>query len=223
MSSVPALEDLITSSHGDEEFNVRWIMPEGFFEIPLFAEDVDELADKFIELGKEIIPGATLELQGELAALFAVNLDSFAEAGVQYAGFVVTEIEGVRCTATVNVSLIDLDESVQTRPARAIAAALRGLDMGEVSEIKLPCGPAVCCIGTRKAMADGALTSSGQDEPIWTSFIQVQVPLTNGTVVVLELGTPTAEGWDVFSSMFAGVVKSIRLFDAAGSPVVMPK
>ncbi|MFC9017265.1 hypothetical protein ACFTZG_14155 [Streptomyces albidoflavus] len=56
--------------------------------------------------------------------------------------------------------------------------------------------------------------------PTW--FIQVHLPLPNETVVILEMSTPSAEGWDVFSSMFAGVVKSLRLFDDEGTPLVTP-
>lgn len=46
--------------------------------------------------------------------------------------------------------------------------------------------------------------------------------MSNGTVLMMEMSTPTAEGWETFSSMFAGVVKSIRLFDVDGEPLVMP-
>ncbi|MFJ4920139.1 hypothetical protein [Streptomyces sp. NPDC088725] len=216
-------ESQFHSSGIDSAIDVRWVMPEGFFEIPLDADSIDELADRMVTLGREILPGADSEIQVQLALMFAANLDTFAEAGVQYAGFVVTEVDGVRCTATVNVSLMDLDDSIAGKPVHAIAAAMRGLEMGEVAEIKLPCGPAVSCVGTRQTTVDGSLTPSGAAEPVWTSFIQVQVPLTNATVLVLELGTPTPEGWDVFSSMFAGVVKSLRLFDSDGTLLVMPR
>jgi hypothetical protein len=91
-----------------------------------------------------------------------------------------------------------------------------------VSGISLPCGPAVSCIDSRRAEVDGALTQSGAVETFWTSFIQVQIPLTNGTAIVMEMSTPTTAGWDAFSTMFAGILKGIRLFDAGGTPVVMP-
>ncbi|MFF3376095.1 hypothetical protein ACFYXF_24460 [Streptomyces sp. NPDC002680] len=201
---------------------VRWIMPEGFFELPFEADDLDELADQLVELAKRTLPGADEEVQLQWAAMCAANYDDFIEAGVQYAGFVTTEVDGVRCTATVNVSLMDLDERAGRNPAGFIASTMRHLELGQVGEVKLPCGPAVTCVGNRSAAVDGSLTESGQDEPIWTSFIQVQVPLDNGTVLVLEMGTPTIEGWDTFSAMFAGVVKSVRFFDDEGAPLVMP-
>ncbi|MEU4926981.1 hypothetical protein AB0G54_10820 [Streptomyces yokosukanensis] len=202
--------------------DVRWIMPEGFFEIPMDAEDLDETADQLIELGRAVMPEATFEAQLQWAVMVAAHYDSFAEAGIQYSGFVLTEVDGERCTATVTVSLIDLDERAGTRPVGFLSSTMRHLGIGQVSEIELPCGPAVSCIGTRKGSLPGSLTTSGTDEPIVTSFIQVQVPLINGTALILEMGTPTPAGWDVFSAMFAGVVKSVRLFDDSGKPMVMP-
>ncbi|GAA4302389.1 hypothetical protein GCM10023086_18710 [Streptomyces venetus] len=207
---------------GSDGVEVRWIMPEGFFELPFEADDLDELADKLVELAKRTLPRADEEVQLEWAAMCAANYDEFIEAGVQYAGFVTTEVDDVRCTATVNVSLMDLDERAGKDPAGFIATTMRHLELGQVGEVQLPCGPAVTCVGNRSSRIDGSLTQSGRDEPIWTSFIQVQIPLTNGTVLLLEMGTPTIEGWDVFSAMFAGVVKSVRFFDPHGAPLVMP-
>lgn len=221
MSAVTAEENVrgVVSGHG---IDVRWIMPEGFFEIPMDAEDLDETAEQLIELARAVMPEATFEAQLEWAVMVAAHYDSFVEAGIQYSGFVLTEVDGERCTATVTVSLIDLDERAGTRPVGFLGSTMRHLGMGQVSEIELPCGPAVSCIGTRKGSLPGSLTASGADEAILTSFIQVQIPLANGTALVLEMGTPTPAGWDVFSAMFAGTVKSVRLFDESGKPTVMP-
>ncbi|MBD0842763.1 hypothetical protein [Streptomyces sp. TRM68416] len=216
------VEEAQRSLTGSGGIEIRWIMPEGFLELPFEADDLDEMAEKLIELAKRALPGADEEVQLQYAAMCAAHYDEFIEAGVQYAGFVTTEVEGIRCTATVNVSLMDLDERAGDNPAGFIAATMRHLELGQIGETRLPCGPAVTCVGNRPSSIDGSLTQSGQDESIWTSFIQVQIPLNNGTLLVLEMGTPTIEGWDVFSAMFAGVVKSIRFFDDQGAPLVMP-
>ncbi|MCF3123806.1 hypothetical protein IPZ68_29470 [Streptomyces arenae] len=202
-----------------EPIHVRWVMPEGFFELPTEAVSIEDLADQLIELAAEIIPKGTPDMQYHWAAMCAATYDDLVDAGVQYAGFVITEVDGTRCTANVNLSLIDLSEDARFSPVHNTAQALRALGQGDVEEIVLPCGPAVSWIGTRQAAIEAALTPSGQEEPFWTSFINVQVPLSNGTAVVLEMTTPTQEGWDVFSSMFAGVAKSLTLFDAAGRPI----
>ncbi|MFE1286655.1 hypothetical protein [Streptomyces sp. NPDC058751] len=221
MTAISA-EGRLRGPAGENGIDVRWIMPDGFFEIPLDAEDLDETADQLMELARGVMPEADFDVQLQWAVMCAAHYDSFVEAGVQYAGFVLTEVEGTRCTATVTVSMIDLDDRAGSNPVGFMGTSMRHLGIGQVSEIELPCGPAVCCVGERKGSLDGSLTGSGQDETVRTSFIQVQVPLANGTAVVMEMGTPTPEGWDVFSSMFAGVVKSVRLFDAEGEPVVMP-
>ncbi|CAM5646716.1 putative protein OS=Streptomyces tendae OX=1932 GN=GUR47_18060 PE=4 SV=1 [Streptomyces tendae] len=206
----------------DDEINVRWVMPEGMFEFPVEAEELDGIAERLVDLARAVMPEASFEMQLEWALMVAAQYDSFIEAGVQYSGFVITEVDGARCIATVSVCISDLDESAGVRPVGFVGSTMRHLNIGQVDEINLPCGPAVSCIGTRKTNLDGSLTASGKDEPVWTSFIQTLIPLCNNTLLTLEMGTPNREGWDVFSSMFAGVVKSVRLFDAAGKPLVMP-
>jgi hypothetical protein len=216
------VEENVQGSLGGPGIDVRWIMPEGFFEIPMDSEDLDETAERLIELAQAVMPEATFEVQLQWAVMVAAHYDSFVEAGIQYSGFVLTEVENERCTATVTVSMIDLDERAGADPAGFLGSTMRHLGIGQVSEIRLPCGPAVSCIGSRKGSLPGSLTASGEDESLVTSFIQIQIPLNNGTALVLEMGTPTPKAWDVFSSMFAGVVKSVRLFNESGKPVVMP-
>ncbi|MDO0926332.1 hypothetical protein QQY24_13195 [Streptomyces sp. TG1A-8] len=220
--STTAIEENTRGSIGGPGIDVRWIMPEGFFEIPMDAEDLDETAEQLVGLARAVMPEATFEVQLEWAVMVAAHYDSFMEAGIQYSGFVLTEVDGERCTATVTVSMIDLDERAGSHPAGFLGSTMRHLGLGQVSEIELPCGPAVSCIGTRTTSLPGNLTVSGTDEPVVTSFIQVQIPLSNGTVLVMEMGTPTPRGWDVFSAMFAGVVKSVRLFGESGKLTVMP-
>ncbi|MEU9151510.1 hypothetical protein AB0D59_13365 [Streptomyces sp. NPDC048417] len=220
MSAVATEED-VQGSIGGPGIDVRWIMPEGFFEIPMDSESLDETAEQLVELARAVMPEATFEVQLEWAVMVAAHYDSFVEAGIQYSGFVMTEVDGERCTATVSVSMTDLDERAGAHPVGFLGSTMRHLSMGEVSEIELPCGPAVSCIGTRKGSLPGSLTASGSDEPVVTSFIQVQIPLSNGTVLLLEMGTPTPQAWEVFSAMFAGVVKSVRLFNESGKPMVM--
>ncbi|WP_326694255.1 MULTISPECIES: hypothetical protein [unclassified Streptomyces] len=215
-------EEVLQGSVEREGIEIRWIMPEGFFELPMEAEDEDEIGERLVDLARRALPGADFEIQLQWAVMCAANYGAFAEAGVQYAGFCMTEVDGTRCTATVNVSLFDLDARAGSDPAGFIASSMRYLDSGQVAQIDLPCGPAVSCIGNRQAPVDGSITASESDEAVWTSFIQIQVPMSNGTVLMMEMSTPTAEGWETFSSMFAGVVKSIRLFDVDGEPLVMP-
>jgi hypothetical protein len=219
MSTTTSEPEVASTPESGESVHVRWIMPEGFFELPLDVATVDELADELIALAEKVMPGAPTDMQYQWATLCAGNYDAFVDAGVQYAGFVITEVDETRCTATVHVSLTDTAEQARFNPVHATLGALTALDQGEVAEIGLPCGPAVSWIGSRQASIDAALAPSGHDEPFWTSFIQAQVPLPNGTTLVLEMVTPSPEGWEVFSAMFAGILKSLRFFDDQGNPL----
>ncbi|WP_436737376.1 hypothetical protein [Streptomyces sp. BBFR102] len=211
-----------TAAPGERPVHVRWVMPEGFFELPARFEDPDDLADQLLALSAEVLPKGSEEMRVQWAVMVAGNYDTLIEEGVQYAGFVITEVEGERCSAEVHVVLRDLPGSAGGDPLKATSKALRSLGTGEVDRLKLACGKAVSCIGVRQTPVSGVLTGGGADTLMPTWFIQVHLPLPNETVVILEMSTPSAEGWDVFSSMFAGVVKSLRLFDDEGTPLVTP-
>lgn len=106
------------------------------------------------------------------------------------------------------------------RRNKEIASSLRRIEAGEVSEIELPCGLAVSCIGTRQEKLPGELTESDESLTFSTAYIRVYVSLPNGTTVVVEMATPNTAAWDLFSTMFGNTVSSIRLFNADGSPLI---
>ncbi|MEQ4197046.1 hypothetical protein [Streptomyces sp. YIM 103828] len=207
---------------GERPVHVRWAMPEGFFELPTHVEEPDDLADQLLALSSELLPNGSEELRVQWAIMVAGSYDTLIEEGVQYAGFVVTEVEDERCSAEVHVVLRDLPEAAHENPIKATSKALRALGTGEVDRVKLACGRAVSCVGVRQTSVSGHLTGGGPDTLMPTWFIQIHLPLPNQTVVIMEMSTPSLVGWDVFSSMFAGVVKSLRLFDDEGTPLVTP-
>lgn len=133
-------EEVLQGSVEREGIEIRWIMPEGFFELPMEAEDEDEIGERLVDLARRALPGADFEIQLQWAVMCAANYGAFAEAGVQYAGFCMTEVDGTRCTATVNVSLFDLDARAGSDPAGFIASSMRYLDSGQVAQIDLPAG-----------------------------------------------------------------------------------
>ncbi|MFE6162680.1 hypothetical protein ACFQ7F_27615 [Streptomyces sp. NPDC056486] len=202
--------------------HVRWVMPEIFHDLPLHEEDEDEGARLLEELAAKALPGAEDEDLLKLAVICALGIDDLLDAGAEYAAIAVGAVGDDPCSATVFASLIDSPEDEDADALAAIASSLRRADAGEVTEIVLPCGPAVSCVGTRIDKVTGELTESPDGIRIPTSFIRVHVPLPNGTTLVMELGTPTQVGWDEFSTMFGNIVSSIRLYEADGEPLIIP-
>ncbi|MCM1973650.1 MULTISPECIES: hypothetical protein [unclassified Streptomyces] len=203
---------------------MRWVMPEIFHDIPLAAEDDDEMVSRFEDLAAKALPGTADEDQTRFAVLCALGLDDLRASGAEYAGICVTAVGSEVCTATVMAALVDSpDEDGSMTPARTIASGLRRTTPDEVSELELPCGPAVSAIGTRTATLTGDMTETGENLVFPTSFIRVYVPLPNGAILVMELSTATMAGWDMFSTMFGNIVSSIRLFRADGAPVIVPE
>ncbi|MEU2964720.1 hypothetical protein ABZ687_07055 [Streptomyces ardesiacus] len=205
--------------HADD-IQVRWVMPEAFHDIPIHETD-DEAVRLLGELVEKALPGAGEEAQTALAVTCALGVDDLLAADARYAGLCVTAIDETPCTATVFAALVDSPDVAEVGGAvKAIAANLRETGDAEVSEIELPCGSAVSYIGSREDKLIGDLTDSGQELTFSTWYIQVYVPLPNGTCLMMEMSTPTVAGWDVFSTMFGNTVSSIRLFHADGTPLI---
>jgi hypothetical protein len=204
-----------------DDLYVRWVVPEIFHDIPIQEEDDDRAVQLLGELAEKALPGAPQEEQTKLAVMCALSVDGLSAAGAEYAAICVTAVENVPCTATLFVSLADGPDTDGVRnTVNKILSSLGGVGVGEISLIELPCGPAVSCIGIREEKLVGELTESGEGFAFPTAYIRVYVPLPNGTVVVMEMSTPSMDGWDVFSTMFGNVVSSIRLFNADGSPLI---
>ncbi|WP_434596253.1 hypothetical protein [Streptomyces sp. A5-4] len=206
-----------------DNIHVRWVMPEIFHDLPIKEEDEDEAVRLLDELAAKALPGAADEDQLRFAVVCALGIDDLLAAGAEYAGVCVAVVDEAPCTATVFASLVDGSGGDRAMdPVKAISADLRRADAGEVSEIQLPCGPAVSCIGTREDRITGDLTGAETGSMLSTSFIRVYVPLPNGTTLMMEMATPTPAGWDTFSTMFGNIASSIRLFDVGGSALIIP-
>ncbi|GGV31130.1 hypothetical protein GCM10010277_14590 [Streptomyces longisporoflavus] len=202
--------------------HVRWVMPEIFHDIPIHVEDEDEAVRLIEELAQKALPGTEVEEWLKFAVICALGMDDLLAAGAEFAAVCVGAVDETPCTATVYAALTDSPEGDDQDPIAAIASSLRREDMGEVTEIQLPCGPAVSCTGTREDKVTGELTEDPQGLALPTSFIRVYVPLPNGTTLVMEMSTPTPAGWDPFATMFGNIVSSIRLFEADGEPLIIP-
>ena len=175
------------------DLHVRWVVPESFIEFPL-EEDRDEVAHRLLTLSRELLPNSSIQERSELIETCLEGFESLVAVGVEYASLCLTEIDGVLCIATVYVALHPGDERSETSIA-SLAHTLNTLEIGDVSQIRLPAAPALACIGARHEVTDGGSRYSAEDTAAATSFIQVYLPLPNGTVLAMEMATPTMSGW----------------------------
>ncbi|MFD4599112.1 hypothetical protein ACFWPQ_13895 [Streptomyces sp. NPDC058464] len=207
--------------HADD-INVRWVMPEIFHDLPVQERDEDEAVRLLEELADKALPGASEEDRTRFAVICALSTGDLMADAVDYASICVTAVDESLCTATVFVSLTDSPETAGGVPGaiKELASGLRRTGTGEVSEIELPCGLAVSCIGSRDIKLTGELADDGRPADFPTWYIRVYVPLPNDTTVIMEMQTPTMTGWDVFSTMFGNTVSSLRLFRADGSRLI---
>ncbi|WP_405931352.1 hypothetical protein [Streptomyces sp. NBC_00827] len=204
-----------------DDIHVRWVMPEIFHDLPIHERDDDEAVRLLEELVDKALQGAEYQDKTAFGVMCALGLGDLVAAGVEYAGVCVTAVGDTPCSATVSVTLVDSPDVEGVAGAtREIASSLRRIEAGEVSEIELPCGLAVSCIGTRQEKLPGELTESDESLTFSTAYIRVYVSLPNGTTVVVEMATPNTAAWDLFSTMFGNTVSSIRLFNADGSPLI---
>ncbi|MGW2682598.1 hypothetical protein ACWC6I_05465 [Streptomyces sp. NPDC001414] len=205
-----------------DDIHVRWVMPEIFHDLPVREADDDEAVRLLEDLADRALPGAGEEDRTRFAVICALSTGDLMAAGVDYASICVTAVDESLCTATVFVSLTDSPEATGgvRGTAKALAAGLRRTGTDEVSEIELPCGPAVSSVGARETELTGDLTGDGAAETFPTWHIRVCVPLPNATTVIMEMQTPTMAGWDVFSTMFGNTVSSLRLFTADGTRLI---
>ncbi|MFE6867611.1 hypothetical protein ACFVFS_13700 [Kitasatospora sp. NPDC057692] len=73
-----------------------------------------------------------------------------------------------------------------------------------VTELELPAGPAVAVIDAVSTPVGGTALA--------TSVVQVHLPLPDESrLLSLELSTPCAEDWELYSEVFAGIVRSVHL------------
>ncbi|MFJ9158145.1 hypothetical protein ACIRPS_15245 [Streptomyces griseoviridis] len=204
-----------------DDIQVRWVVPENFHDLPVRFRDDGEAVQLLEDLTDKVLPGADYDDKTAFGVLCAISVEELTDLGVEYAAVCITVVDDVPCTATLSVFLVDSPEANGTQNAvRDIASNLSRAEAGEVSQIDLPCGSAVSCIGTRSEAVAGDLTGSEESVTFPVGYIRIFLPLPNGTTLLMEMATPTMVGWDIFSTMFGNTVSSIRLYRADGSRLI---
>ncbi|MER7708838.1 hypothetical protein ABTX81_38920 [Kitasatospora sp. NPDC097605] len=187
-----------------DTLQIRFVVPPAFHDLPVLGTE-EQVAEQLWEVVCEVLASEGDDLRAGWAALLAGLIPSMAEAGTIYAGLCLLDVEGRPSTASVVATLSPLGG---LGPARAVDGLRDGLSRARpeatVTELALPAGRAV-------AVIDGVSTPVG-GETLATSVIQVHLPLPNESQLLsLELSTPCAEDWELYSEVFAGIVRSVHL------------
>ncbi|MFB7475703.1 hypothetical protein [Kitasatospora sp. NPDC056184] len=187
-----------------DTLQIRFVVPPAFHDIPVLGTE-GQIAEQLWEVVCEVLASEGDDLRTEWAAVLAGLIPPMAEAGTIYAGLCLLDIEGRTSTASVVATLAPLGG---LHPARAVDGLREGLSRARpqatVTELALPAGRAV-------AVIDAVSTPIGETA-LATSVIQVHLPLPNESQLLsLELSTPCAEDWELYSEVFAGIVRSVHL------------
>lgn len=202
-------------------------VPPAFFELPVY-ESEEQVGQALIELAQDIYPQGTPELWFQYAATQLPVVAEMMEAGVDYAGFCLLDLDGRPSTATVTGTLLESVPDGQRMTASSVAAELAGLggDEAQVETVWLTAGEAVVRFTADVTTLPAEVTDSGRPEDVEIGKIAVFLPLRrDAEMVVFELSTPCMQDWDLYSDLFFSIVNTIELNDAAspaGTPVAQP-
>ncbi|GAA1396607.1 hypothetical protein GCM10009639_32960 [Kitasatospora putterlickiae] len=186
------------------DVQIRFVVPTSFHDIPVLGTE-EQVAERLWELACEVLASDPDEVRARWAALLARMIPSMAEAGVIYAGLCLVDVGGRPSTASVVASLAPLGGiGSQNAVDTLLPAFARARPAATVTAIELPAGRAAAVIDGVVTPTDGGTFAS--------SVIQVHLPLPNEfQLLSLELSTPCAEDWELYSEVFAGIVRSVHL------------
>ncbi|MFC8449969.1 hypothetical protein [Kitasatospora sp. NPDC057223] len=203
------------SQSDDDPLQIRFVVPPAFHEIPVLGTE-DEVAERLWEVVSEVLAGRPEEDRLLWAGMLIPLIPPMADAGVLYSGICLVDIDGRPSTASVLVSLNPLGDLRYEEALDTTAAQLaEGRPEAEITQVELPAGRAVVMVGTEVTPVTGP-TADGEDAALSTSAIQVYLPLPNEREMLsLELSTPCAEDWELYSEVFADIVGSIHVEFAA--------
>lgn len=206
-------------------------VPPAFFELPVYEAE-EQVGQALIELAQDIYPQGTPELWFQYAATQLPLVAQMMEAGVDYAGFCLLDLDGRRSTATVTGALLESVPDGRKMTAASVAAELAGLggEEAQVETVWLTAGEAAVRFTADVTTLPAELTDSGRPEEVQVGKIAVFLPLRREAEMVLfELSTPCMQDWDLYSDLFFSIVNTIEVHsDSAveeqvpGQPAAVP-
>ncbi|GAA4842384.1 hypothetical protein [Kitasatospora terrestris] len=198
-----AAPDELSTGSGVE---ARLVVPSVFHPLSVRGAGT-ALAAHLTEVAEELFAGAR-PARRDWALLAAALADEFAAADVQYAGLSALTVDGQRSRASLVVSL-----ARHPLPVQELAVALSTeRPHAEVWTVLLPAGPAALLVEARTAPVPATLTADGQRGWVVSSVVEAFLPLPDGsTVLTVQLSTPQAEHWELYTEAFAELLQSVQL------------
>ncbi|MFF4630895.1 hypothetical protein [Streptomyces griseorubiginosus] len=200
-------------------------VPPAFFELPVY-ETEEQVGQALIELAQDIYPQGTPELWFQYAATQLPLVAQMMEAGVDYAGFCLLDLDGRRSTATVTGALLESVPDGRKMTASSVAAELAGLggEEAQVETVWLTAGEAAVRFTADVTTLPAELTDSGRTEEVQVGKIAVFLPLRREAEMVLfELSTPCMQDWDLYSDLFFNIVNTIEVHSDSAVEAQVPE
>jgi hypothetical protein len=193
--------------------HVGWIIPPFFHELPLDTDDADEVGERLYALVKEVLAHGTEDEKLRMFILYAQVIGELRDAGAVYGGVCFLDMDGRPSTASVAVYQMPLEGVTHDEALAQAEAALTAAhpdDDVRVSELPYGGGRGVVRIGAAPVTLPAELSPTGEPVEVPRGLIQVFVPLPNDVdMLAFELSTPSMEDWDLYSEIFAEIVRSL--------------
>ncbi|MFI6013105.1 hypothetical protein ACIBAG_30540 [Streptomyces sp. NPDC051243] len=199
----------------NRKFHVGWIMPPFFHELPVDAVEVDEAGDRLGELVTTILANGSQDDQIMMFVLYLEITAQLQEAGAEYAGFCLMDMDGRPSTASVAVYRMPLENTTADDVlSETLSTLRRAYPDDDVQISALPAGrgdsQAVVRIGSAPFTLSAEASPTGEPLEVPRGQIQVYIPLPGDTdMLVFELSTPCMEDWDLYSELFATIVRTL--------------
>ncbi|MER0480401.1 hypothetical protein ABR737_19015 [Streptomyces sp. Edi2] len=193
------------------QLRIGWIMPEFIRELPVDATDMEAVAESLYALATDLMPEHSADDQFRFALGIGAQLEAMADANVIYAGMCFLEVEGRPTASTIVVSQIEHDSEDEASALRTTRELLEHKHPDDdFQTVELPCGPALTRVGGSGFVMAAETSPTGREELISQSEIQVFVPLPDtAEMLIFELASPSPEGWELHSELFAEILKTI--------------
>ncbi|QKW18911.1 hypothetical protein HUT16_07385 [Kitasatospora sp. NA04385] len=201
--AIVAPEELSTGS-GVE---ARLVVPPAFHTLTVRGSG-NALSAHLAETAEEVFSGGSPAERNDFAVVAALLAEQFAAADIAYAGVGALVVNGRRTRMTLVVSTVQCSQPIQELAVELSTER----PYAEVWTVLLPAGPAALLVETRTVPALKELRDENPTGRVVSTVAEAFVPMPDGaTVLTVQLATSDAESWDVYTEVFADLLRTVQL------------